>query len=231
MKPLDILYQDEHLVAIHKPAGMLVHRTRMSDGTEFALQALRGQLRQHVFPVHRLDRPTTGVLLFGLHAEAARELCKILEAGGMQKQYLAIVRGYTEAEALIDYPLKKDGEGALQEARTRYRTLSTIELPVPVGRYQTARYAKVEVEPLTGRMHQIRRHFAHIRHPVLGDRKHGDWRHNKMLEEEFGIRQLMLHAWRLAFQHPYSQEALRIVAPLKGPMAALSEGWDWQCTQ
>lgn len=208
----EILHQTEELIAINKPPGWLVHRTRISESTDYVLQTLRDQIGQRVYPVHRLDRPTSGVLLFGLNSEAAKELVVQFENREVKKEYLGVVRGYTDESGLIDYALKKDGEGELQEAKTEFQLLAKTELPIPVGRYETARYSLVKMTPLTGRMHQLRRHFAHIRHPILGDRKHGDWRHNKMLKENLECDRMLLHAIRL--QIKYRGEILNLEASL-----------------
>ena len=207
---LQILFQDEDYVAVHKPPGLLVHRTRISQDTEFLLQHLRDQLGKKVYPVHRLDRATAGVIVFGLHSEAARRFTELMQARSISKTYLAIVRGWTPEQGVIDRPLEKDGLGELQDALTHYRRLATAELSIPVSRYPTARYSLVEVMPKTGRMHQIRRHFNHLRHPILGDRKHGPRHHNRMWREQFQSEMLMLLARKISFIHPFNSKELTI---------------------
>ena len=212
--PFDILFEDEHLVAIDNPSGILVHRTRISEDKRFVLQLLRDQLRQRLFPVHRLDRGTSGVLILGKTREAASLLSEQFRDKAVEKKYLAIIRGYVEEESTIDYPIANGPSKPAQEAVTHYTRLSQSEICYPVGRYATARYSLVEARPVTGRRHQIRRHFAHIRHPVIGDKKHGDCKHNKFLREEWGISRLLLHARVLAFEHPRREERVEITAPL-----------------
>ncbi len=207
---LQLIYQDQYYVAVHKPPGLLVHRTRISQDTDFLLQRLRDQIGQKVFPVHRLDRPTAGVIVFALSSEAARLLVGEFQDRKVQKTYLAIVRGHTPEQGRIERPLEKDGDGELQEAVTSYRRMATAELAIPVSRYPTARYSLLEVQPETGRMHQIRRHFNHLRHPILGDRKHGPRHHNRMWREQFQSEMLMLLAWKLVFVHPYSRTLLEL---------------------
>lgn len=224
---LPVLYRDEHFIAIDKPAGMLVHRTWIADDGEFVLQRLRDQIRRRVYPVHRLDRLTSGVLVFGLNPAAARALCGLFEARAVSKRYLAITRGYTGTEGEIDYPLREEPDRPAQPALTRYRRLATVELPIPVGRYATARYSLVEVEPVTGRRHQIRKHFAHIFHPLIGDTTHGEGRHNRLFREQFGIHRLLLFAQRLVFRHPYTEAELAITAPLPAEFAQLCERFGW----
>lgn len=222
---LDILYQDEYLVAINKPSGLLVHRSWIDkDETLFALQLLRDQIGQYVYPVHRLDKPTSGVLLFALDKETAKRLTQLFIDKGIDKEYLAVVRGYTDDAALIDYALKEQFDKMThkdvnqdkepQEARTIYKRLATLELPYPVSRYPVARYSLVHLQPQTGRKHQLRRHMKHILHPIVGDTKYGRGEHNKLFREKLDIHELLLTAFKISFPHPYTQKELIIQAPL-----------------
>lgn len=211
---LEIIYQDDYLVAINKPHGLLVHRTKIAtDVSEFALQLLRDQLGQYVYPCHRLDRKTSGVLLFALDEDTNSLMQQKFAESKVQKKYLAIVRGYTNDKGIIDYPLKKDNK-ILQEAVTAYKTLDRTELNIPSSGNPTSRYSLVEVEPLTGRMHQIRKHFAHIFHPIIGDRPHGCNKQNKLFKDKWDMTTMMLHANLLKFQHPYISEEVLIPARL-----------------
>lgn len=223
-----ILFQDAHWVAIEKPPGILVHRTGISQDKVFVLQALRDQLGQQVYPVHRLDRGTAGVLVFALDSGSAKAMQAALESPQSCKTYLAIVRGWLPAEGRIDVPLEKDGTGDLQSAVTDYRCLAQAELPIAVDRYPTARYSLAAVRLHTGRMHQIRRHFAHVRHPVLCDRKRGDRHHNRMWETQLGITSMQLLAWRLQVVHPYTGQELSLEATPQVAMRQAFEilGWD-----
>jgi tRNA pseudouridine65 synthase len=226
---LTILYRDEHYIAVDKPSGLQVHRSWISEENEqFLLQRLRDQIGQRVYTIHRLDRPTSGVILFALSSEAARMMCGVFERREVEKSYLAVVRGYTEAQGHIDYPLQEEPHKPAQEAITDYRTLATVELPIPIGRYQTARYSLVAIQPLTGRSRQIRKHFHHIFHPLIGDTSHGEGRHNRLFREYFDVQRLLLHAWQLRFRHPLSGEAITITAPLPEAFARLfgEFGWD-----
>ena len=165
---LKILYQDNDFIAINKPNGILVHRTKIAQDTKgFVLQLLRNQIKQRVYPIHRLDKPTSGVLLFGLHSEAAKQMVAAFANRTIEKQYWAIVRGYTDKEAIIDYALQIDKYKPRKQAITKYKTIQKIEIPQPVGRYNTARYSWIEAMPKTGRMHQLRKHFKHIFHPIV----------------------------------------------------------------
>lgn len=212
---LEVLYQDDCLVAINKPHGLLVHRTRLAeDATEFALQMLRNQLEKHVYPIHRLDRKTGGVLLFGLNEEIHKTMQHSFAERQVKKKYLAIVRGFTNDEECINYPLKKEN-GNLQEAITDFVTLDRVEIDLPFGKHQTSRYSLVELSPLTGRKHQIRRHLAHLRNPIIADRPHGDNKQNKLFKEKFGLMTMMLHAIELNFFHPVTGVKVKIKAELQ----------------
>ena len=210
----DICFEDEHFVAINKPCGILVHRTRISEDTVFVLQLLRDQLGQRIYPIHRLDRATSGVLIFGKDKAAAGLLSEQVRAKSIQKVYWAIVRGFAPESQTIDYPIKTERGPEAQQALTHFKCLSQTEIPYAVGRYATARYSWVEIRPETGRHHQIRRHFAHLRHPVIGDKKHGDVKHNKFFTSEFGISRLLLHARHFSFLHPFTATEIQVEAPL-----------------
>jgi tRNA pseudouridine65 synthase len=228
---LDIIFEDAHYVAINKPHGLLVHRTRIAEEKkEFALQMLRDQLGHKVYAVHRLDRGTSGVLLFAKSSEAAAPLVKQFENRETGKVYFAIVRGFTPEAATIDNPIRPDKDHQHKEAQdavTHYKRIATIELPVPVGRYSTSRYSLVQVTPETGRMHQIRKHFAHIRHYIVGDKKHGDWRHNKMFLEELNSPYMNLHSSDLTFTHPFTGGLIHLNAPLSPNMVRLCRMFNW----
>lgn len=210
---LKILYQDDHYIAVYKPAGLLVHRTGLARESDAALQRLRDQLGRVVYPVHRLDRATSGVLLFALAREAMTRLMAQFEAGEVSKSYIAVVRGFTPGQGCIERPLKTaKASERTQPARTDYRRLGTAELPIPVARYPAARYSLVEVFPRTGRYHQIRRHFNGISHPVVGDTTHGDSEHNRLFRRHFECHRLLLLARTLEFEHPYTGKPVAITA-------------------
>lgn len=222
---LPILYQDDWLVAINKPAGLLVHRSLIDKHeTQFAVQLLRDQIGQKVYPVHRLDRPTSGVLLFALDAAMARALTEQFTQGLVLKTYIALVRGFCELVGVINYALKEELDEIAdakanpnkpaQTAITHYRTLEQFELPFASGKHPTSRYSLLELQPKTGRKHQLRRHLKHIFHPLVGDTTHGDGKQNKLFREQFSCERLLLHAQALQVQHPISKEALNLQAPL-----------------
>lgn len=212
--PLKVLYQDTDYVAIDKPAGLLVHRSPLDrHATEFAVQKLRDQIRQTVNPCHRLDRPTSGVLLFALNAEATRAAQDAFVEQRVAKTYLAVVRGWLEGSGLIDYDLRNEEKpDKVQSAVTEYSCLKQSTVEFPVGRYPSGRFSLVELHPKTGRTHQLRRHMAHLRHPILGDTRHGDGTQNSFLRAYCGMQMLMLRAVRLQMPHPGTGEMLDICA-------------------
>lgn len=203
---LEIIFEDENLVAINKPHGLLVHRTPMAkDATAFAVQTLRNQLGgMHVYPVHRLDRKTSGVLLFAKSKKVNQDVQALFRERKVSKTYHALVRGYTEDELLIEYALTDTAKNKRQEATTQLRTISRYELPIASAGFQTSRYSLVELKPETGRYHQLRKHMAHIFHPIIGDRPHGCNKQNKLWKERFGMTSMLLHALHLALEYPMS---------------------------
>jgi tRNA pseudouridine65 synthase len=236
---LNILYQDEYLVAIDKPAGLFVHRSLLDKREKyFALQLLRDQIGQYVYPIHRLDRPTSGVLLFALNEAVARSLNDLFISKEIQKTYLALVRGHLSTSGVVDYPLKekldkiadKDAnpDKEAQTAVTHYQSMATASLAVPLGKYDSVRYSLVKLMPETGRRHQIRRHLAHLRYPIIGDINYGDNKQNPFFGEYLGFRRLMLHARSLVFTHPVSSEKIEINAPLDNEWQQVFEQLGWQ---
>jgi tRNA pseudouridine65 synthase len=233
-----ILYRDEHLVAVHKPCDLLVHRSPIDrHETRFALQLVRDLTGRRVFPVHRLDKPTSGVLLFAFTVDAARSLAQAFAAGEVRKRYLAVVRGIASAAGTIDHPLVEEidamdypqaEEKDAQSAVTDYRRLASIELDVAVGRYPTSRYSLVLAEPRTGRRHQLRRHLRHLGHPIIGDTTHGEGRHNRYFRDALDCRRLLLAAIDISFAHPRSGEKLTISAPLQENFMALIDRFGWR---
>jgi tRNA pseudouridine65 synthase len=224
---LDIVYQDEHLIAINKPHGLLVHRSSIAnDAKEFALQMLRDQINRRVSPVHRLDRKTGGLLLFAFEKDVESSLHQQFRDGGVTKRYLAIVRGYAPDSMDIDYPLVKEN-GAIQDAFTSFVTLKRAELDVPLGKHPTSRYSLVEATPTTGRMHQLRKHFAHIFYPIIGDRKHGCNKQNRFFKSEWDMTTMLLHASELEFVHPVTQERIHLKATIHDEFKRVMELMNW----
>jgi tRNA pseudouridine65 synthase len=237
-QPLEILYQDQYMVAINKPAGLLVHKTYLARKEKyFAMLLLRDQLGQYVYPIHRLDRPTSGVLLFALSSEVARQLNDLFSERQVAKGYLAIVRGYLQGADVLDYALKEqldkiadkkaNQDKEPQEAVTRWANVDEAEFPQPIGKYPTGRFSLIALAPQTGRKHQLRRHLAHLRHPILGDTTHGDGAQNRYLREHFGYRRMMLHAATLQFTHPITGQEVVIEAPLDQEFSYVCQQLGW----
>lgn len=210
----DILYHDDYFVAINKPANLLVHKTRISEDKTAVLQILRDTFGIWVYPIHRLDRGTSGVLIFGKTPQSANALSECWHDDTTIKKYIAVVRGYIAENGTLDYPLlDQETRKTPQDAVTHWTKLAESEIDAPIGlRYSQARYSLVEARPQTGRRHQIRKHFAHLRHPILGDKRHGDNKHNMYWQENFDLRRMLLHASCFGFQHPYSGELIHLVA-------------------
>ncbi|MCF1426409.1 MAG: tRNA pseudouridine(65) synthase TruC [Shewanella sp.] len=235
---IELLYEDDYLVAVHKPAGLLVHRTYLARKEKyFAMQMTRDLVGCHVFPVHRLDRPTSGVLLLAKSSEMANELCQQFAGHQVRKRYQALVRGNMHESGELDYPLKEEldkiaDKFALQDkdaqsAVTRYQPLLNSEIPFSSGRYPSSRFALMALEPLTGRKHQLRRHMAHLRHPIIGDTTHGDGKQNRFFREHFGHNRLWLIAKQLSFNHPVTGKAMQIETELEAEWLDVFQGLGW----
>ncbi len=238
MANLEILYQDSDYIAVNKPSGMLVHRTKLASRESVAaLQVLRNQIGQMVYPVHRLDRATSGVLIFALSPESTTLLAQDFIEKRVMKKYLAIVRGKAPSSCVIDHPLKEeldkisDKKARLdkpaQEAVTEMETLATVDLPFQVDRYPSSRYSLVKASPRTGRKHQIRRHLRHINCPIIGDVNHGVGKHNRFFREHYQNKRLLLACTEVSFQHPKTGTAINIKAPLAADFKMILEKLGW----
>lgn len=240
VKPvLDILYQDDYIVAINKPAGLFVHRSFMDKNEQFfALQLLRDQIGKYVYPLHRLDKPTSGVLLFGLSKEVARIMGEAFTNKEITKTYYALTRGFLVTEGIIEHPLKekldkiadkfahKNKEA--QQATTHYKSILTASLAVEVGKYDSVRYSLIKLTPETGRKHQLRRHLAHLRHPIIGDINYGDNKQNPFFIEHFGFKRLMLIAKKIEFVHPVTGKNLEIEVSFDAQWQQVFSTLKWQ---
>lgn len=208
---------------------MLVHPSWLAKHeTQFVMKLLRDQLGQYVYPVHRLDRPTSGVLLFALDSNSAHLLSQAFEQRQVKKVYWAVVRGWlttgldttngfnvsidntTQITGRIDYPLsvirdkiadKHSREHKPKQAAiTDWQLLATTEQAFQArARYSTSRYSWVQLSPHHGRKHQLRRHMKHIFHPIVGDTSYGDHHQNRAIRQHVGVSRLMLHARQLTF--------------------------------
>ncbi|KPC53468.1 pseudouridine synthase [Amantichitinum ursilacus] len=235
---LPIVFMDEQIVAIHKPSGLLVHRSMLDrHETRFAVQLLRDQLGRRVYPAHRLDKGTSGLLLFGLNPEAGRALSLAFEHQHVHKRYHAIVRGWPSDAGVIDHALAKQldeseiragaPQGPIQDAVTEYKTLATTTQPWQIDKYPESRYALVELNPITGRRHQLRRHLKHISHPIIGDATYGKGQHNRKFAEVFGHARLLLACSAMRFPHPVTGETLALTCPLAADFGEVVHGLGW----
>lgn len=237
--PLDILYQDDTHVVVYKPAGVLVHKSAIDrHAPRILMTELRDQLGQWVYPVHRLDRPTEGVMVFTFDSDSARRVSECFVQRRVHKRYLAIVRGYGPKQACIDRPLREEdgtrpkAECPAMEAVTHVRRLADVELPVAIDRYPTSHYSLMDVRPITGRRHQIRRHLSVEGYPIIGDAKHGKSTHNRYFKEQFfatheGDARLLLASVALDVPHPVLGQRVQISAPLSDAFASLIVTLGW----
>ncbi len=213
---LPVLYCDEWLAVVNKPAGLMVHDSALARGeTDFAADRLREQFGKPIFLIHRLDRATSGCLLLAFDRETASTLGKAVMAGGIQKDYWAVCRGWpVERQFTVDHPLDGGpGKPLKKPAQTVFDVLASCELELPSAGFATSRYALLRASPITGRFRQIRRHLKHLSHHLIGDTSHGDGRHNRQFRM-LGIHRMLLHAQRLGFVHPQSGVPLSIEAPM-----------------
>ncbi len=236
---LDILYRDEQLVAINKPSGLLVHRSDIDrHETRFAVQLLRDQIGLRVHPLHRLDKGTSGVLLFALDSQSAREISLQFERHQVDKHYVAVVRGWPDECGSIDHPLSRQTDNYRRlltveqqqalPALTHYRRLASADFPVAVDRYPSARYALVALQPVTGRQHQLRRHMKHIAHPIIGDATWGKGKHNRFFQQHFGVDRLLLACTQITIHHPRIGQMLTIAAPPTDTFATFAGQMGWK---
>lgn len=239
---LEIIYKDENFVAINKPSGLLVHRSPIDKKEKkFALQMVRNQIGQRVYPVHRLDRPTSGVLLFALNSETAKKFAHLFQTGQVQKKYIAVVRGYIPEKGTVDHPVKKikdqyirhqikqkdDSNEKIYPAVTVFKQLAKIKLPFAVDKYPSSRYSLAELIPKTGRRHQLRRHMKHLSHPIIGDTRYGKDVHNKFFVNQFNCKGLLLAAVEMHFIHPETGTDVLITAAPNQTFSLILKQFNW----
>jgi tRNA pseudouridine65 synthase len=226
---IDIVFEDDSILAVNKPAGLLVHRSSIAaDESDFLLDRLQAQVAGSLFLAHRLDRATSGVVLLAKTRAIAGELGRQFMDRRVCKRYLAVVRGWPPEDGVIDYPLPDVRERSPRKAAvTRWRTLATANVPIALGKYPEQRYALIEALPETGRYRQIRKHFHHVSHHVVGDTSHGRGDHNRLWRMHFGVHRMLLHAWKLELSHPLSGAGLALCAPLDGTWQSVLARFDW----
>lgn len=218
---IEILAENDALIAINKPCGLLTVPSALASDKHTCMSILRNQLGHRVYPVHRLDRATSGLLLFARTSNSAKILAELFAKRSITKTYTAVARGYLFEDGTIDHPIAEEKHSQPVEAITLFTPIARLELPIPVGRYSTARYTLLSLTPLTGRNHQIRRHLAHLRHPIIGDTIYGDGRHTTMFRQQLGIHRLMLHASSIGLPALEEQPAMTITAPIPEEFAML----------
>ena len=213
---LEIIWEDEYCIVVNKPNNVLIHHSHYARNIKDAtlLDILKHEHKQTFYPVHRLDRKTSGTILLTKKKEYIAKFQALFFDNKIQKSYLGIVRGFTNESGKIDSPVKNPDTKQYRDALTFYKTLQTVELDIPVHPYPKSRYSLIELHPKTGRMHQLRIHLNKISHPLVGDYKYGDRFHNRMFEQNFDCHYLFLHAYRLQFTHPFTNKELNICAPV-----------------
>jgi len=227
--PIDIVFDDAAVLAVNKPAGLLVHRSSIAaDESDFLLERLQAQVGTPLFLAHRLDRATSGVVLLAKSRVVAAELGRQFMQRSVVKRYLAVVRGWPDAAGVIDHALPDVRErSARKAALTRWRTLATTTVPIALGKYPEQRYALVEALPETGRYRQIRKHFHHFSHHIVGDTSHGRGDHNRLWRMHFGMHRLLLHAWRLELAHPNDGTPLLLEAAPDAVWRGVLDRFGW----
>lgn len=225
-----IVFEDDYLLCVNKPNNVLVHHAKLSRNVadeESLLQLILNQTGLKVYPIHRLDRKTSGIILLAKQKEYVSKFQELFTNNEIHKTYYGVVRGFSPDTKIIDSPVKGRDAKVHKEALTHLKTLANITLDIPVKPYDSSRYSLVELSPKTGRMHQLRIHANKISHPLIGDSKYGDKNHNTMFIESFGWKNMFLHAGKLEFTHPFSSEKMIIKAPFSKDWIALFEEFKW----
>jgi tRNA pseudouridine65 synthase len=228
---LETIFEDEYLLCVSKPNNMLVHHAyhsrNVGDETSL-LKLIFDEKGFKVYPIHRLDRKTSGIILLAKQKEFVSKFQELFTSQEIKKTYYGIVRGYSPEVKIIDSPVKGRDATIHKEAFTQLKTLEKITLNIPVKPYETSRYSLVQLSPKTGRMHQLRVHTNKISHPLIGDAKYGDKNHDVMFAENFGWKNLFLHAGKLEFTHPFSSEKLILKASFPQDWTALFREFSWE---
>jgi len=227
---IEIVFEDDLMIAVNKPNNFLIHQSHYARNIiEITLlQKLESQLGYPVYPLHRLDRKTSGIIILLKDKSRVAEFQDLFSSKTIQKTYYAIVRGFSPASGQIDSPVKEDDSGIYKDALTKFETLAQIELPIAVNLHNTSRYSLIKLMPQTGRMHQLRKHMNKINHPIIGDPKYGDRFHNRMFEKEFGSTYLLLHARQIEFVHPVSKQQMELAADFTETWKSLLNKFNWE---
>ena len=227
---LEIIFEDEYILCVHKPNNVLVHHAFHSRNVaeeDSLLQLIKNELGIKVYPIHRLDRKTSGIILLAKETHFVSKFQELFTNNEINKTYYGIVRGFSPETKTIDSPVKGRDANVHKEALTHLKTLEKVTLNIPVKPYDSSRYSLVELSPKTGRMHQLRVHSNKISHPLIGDPKYGDKNHDLMFEENFGWKNMFLHAGKLDFKHPFTTEKLTLKATFPKDWVTLFEEFSW----
>ena len=227
---LEIIFEDENIICVNKPNNVLVHHAFLSRNVadeDSLLQLIEKEFQMKVYPIHRLDRKTSGLILLAKEKEFVSKFQELFIAKEIDKIYYGIVRGHSPETKTIDSPVKGRDANVHKEALTHLKTLANTTLDIPVKPYDSSRYSLVELSPITGRMHQLRVHSNKISHPLIGDTKYGDKNHDVMFDENFGWKNLFLHAGMLKFTHPFTAEELTLKGNFPKDWIALFEEFSW----
>lgn len=228
---LEIIYEDEYLLCVNKPNNVLVHHafhSRNVADEDSLLQIIENEKGLKVYPIHRLDRKTSGIILMAKQKEFVSKFQELFTNNEIQKTYYGVVRGFSPETKTIDTPVKGRDANVHKDALTYLKTLENVTLNIPVKPYDSSRYSLVELSPKTGRMHQLRVHTNKISHPLIGDAKYGDKNHDVMFDENFGWKNLFLHAGKLEFTHPFSSEELILKASFTEDWVTLFKQFSWK---
>lgn len=227
---IEIVFEDDYVVAVNKPNNFLIHQSHYARNIDeiTLLEKLQQQLGFPLYPIHRLDRKTSGIILLAKQKEIVAPFQELFNQNEIHKTYFAIVRGFSPETGKIDTPVKNDDTGVYKDALTNYQTISSIELDIPVTPYEKSRYSLIKLMPETGRMHQLRKHLNKINHPIVGDYKYGDRFHNRMFETQFNCNYLFLHAHKIEFTHPLSYQKMCLTANFTDDWFKIINKFNWQ---
>ncbi len=228
---LEILFEDEFCLCVNKPNNVLVHHAKHSRNVadeDSLLQLIENKTGLKTYPVHRLDRKTSGIILLAKETQFVSKFQELFTNKEIDKTYFGIVRGFSPDSKTIDSPVKGRDAKVHKDALTELITLEKVILEIPVKPYDSSRYSLVELSPKTGRMHQLRVHMNKISNPLIGDPKYGDKNHNVMFVENFACENLFLHAGKLEFIHPFSSEKLNIKAPFPKDWISIFKEFSWE---
>ncbi|MGB0888040.1 MAG: pseudouridine synthase [Vicingaceae bacterium] len=230
IETIEVVFEDDYIMVVNKPNNFIIHESHYARNIRETtlLEFLAKQLGYPVYPAHRLDRKTSGIILLLKNKENVSQFQELFTSSNIQKTYYAIVRGFSSDKGVIDSPVKNDDTGIYKNALTHYLSKTNIELTIPVHPYNSSRYSLIELKPQTGRMHQLRKHMNKINHPIVGDYKYGDRFHNRMFETEFNCIYMFLHAYSLEFIHPITNKKLFLKANFPSDWNKLFNKFNWQ---